>query len=469
MEKRTKIIATIGPASSDQTVIEKMVQNGMDIARLNLSHGTHREHAAVVRTIRAVERKTGKPVGILADLGGPKIRTGIIPGDAPLDLKKGDSLIFAPHGKASGREIPVTYATLATDLNPGDRLLIDDGNISVIVTSVTGDRVQTRVVEGGVLKDHKGINLPGLVLSTSAVTSKDRKDLVFAIKMRVDFIGVSFVQSAEDIDTVRNLMKKAGRIIPTVAKIERSIAIKNLDTIADAADALMVARGDLGVETPIDEVPLLQKRIIATAAKRRKPVIVATQMLESMIEHTRPTRAEVTDVSNAVFEGASCVMLSAETSIGVSPPNAVATMKKIVMTSEGSPYFLQSTYVPDENEDSIELATARAACFAADEAQAKAICVFTMTGNSARIIASQRPHTDIIAIANNEEIARRMKLYWGVRPIKISKWRSIDTMVKNGIKRAKFLGELKGKEKVVVVSGTVTAPGATNMIKILQM
>jgi pyruvate kinase len=325
------------------------------------------------------------------------------------------------------------------------------------------------VIDGGVLKDHKGINLPGLVLSTSAVTKKDEKDLAFALGAGVNFIGVSFVQSADDIARVKKLMKKAGRVVPAIAKIERAIAIKNLDEIADAADALMVARGDLGSETPIDSVPLLQKKIIATAALRRKPVIVATQMLESMIEHPRPTRAEVTDVSNAVFEGASAVMLSAETSIGANPPNAVATMKRIVVTSEESPYSPQASYVPDVNEDSIELATARAACFAADEARARAILVFTMTGNSARIVASQRPHTDIVAIAHTDEVVRLMELYWGVRPIKIPKWKSIDTMVKAGVRSAKQIGALSSGDKVVIVSGTETAPGATNMIKIIEV
>jgi len=469
MEKRTKIIATIGPASSDPTTIEKMIAGGMDVARLNLSHGTHADHAAAIRRIRALERKLGRHVGVLADLGGPKIRTGKLPHDTPLDLKKGDGVVFAPEREARGEEVPITYPELAADVGEGDRLLLDDGNIGVEVTAVSGERIHARVIDGGVLKDHKGINLPGLVLSTSAVTEKDRKDLAFALKNRVDFIGVSFVQSADDIDVVKKLMKRAGRSVPAIAKIERAVAMKNLDAIADAADAIMVARGDLGSETPIDEVPLLQKRIIATAALRRKPVIVATQMLESMIEHPRPTRAEVTDVSNAVFEGASAVMLSGETSIGCNPSNAVATMKKIVMTSEASPYSPQSTYVPDVNEDSIELATARAACFAADEAQARAILVFTMTGNSARIIASQRPHTDIIAVAHSDDVARRMKLYWGVRPLKIAKWRSIETMVKAGIRYAKQHGALRDGDKVVVVSGTETAPGATNMVKILKV
>lgn len=469
MEKKTKIIATIGPASGDQTTIEKMVASGLNVARLNLSHGTHKEHSQSIRHIRAVERKSGNHVGVLADLGGPKIRTGKIPHDAPLDLKKGDAIVFAPEREAEGDEVPITYPELAKDLNDGDRLLLDDGNIAVEVTAVSGDRIHARVIDGGVLKDHKGVNLPGLVLSTSAVTEKDEKDLAFALNAGVNFIGVSFVQSAADIDRVHKLMRKAGRTVPIVAKIERAIAVKNLDEIADAADAIMVARGDLGSETPIDQVPLMQKRMIAAAAKRRMPVIVATQMLESMIEHPRPTRAEVTDVSNAVFEGASAVMLSAETSIGVNPPNAVATMKKIVMTAEESPYSPQASYVPDASETSIELATARAACFAADEAQAQAICVFTMTGNSARIVASQRPHTGIIAIAHTDEVVRRMELYWGVHPIKIPKWKSIETMVKAGVRSAKLRRMLKDGDKIVVLSGTETAPGATNMVKIIEV
>ncbi len=467
MNKRTKIIATIGPASSHAATIESMVLNGMDVARLNLSHGTHKEHAAAIKRIRALEKKTGCHIGILADLGGPKIRTGKIPGDAPLDLKSGDLIVFAPEKIARGNEIPVTFPDLAVDLKEGDKLLLDDGNISVEVKSVEGDKIHASVIDGGVLKDHKGINLPGLVLSTSAVTKKDLKDLSFALSAKVDFIGISFVQNASDIDIVKRAMKKAGRIVPVVAKIERSIAIKNLAEIVDAADAVMVARGDLGVETPMTDVPLLQKDIIAATVSKRKPVIVATQMLESMITHVRPTRAEVTDVSNAVFESADAVMLSAETSIGINPSNAVATMKKIVMAAEESRYQPHGSYVPDAKDDTVEMATARAACFAAEEVCAKALVLFTSTGKTARLVSAQRPLVDIIATTFSDDVARRTQLYWGIKSLKIQKCASIDSMINAGLTKIRKQGIIKNGDTVVVACGTTAVAGATNMIKVL--
>lgn len=469
MDKRTKIIATIGPASSKAAIIERMVLNGMDIARLNFSHGTHKEHAAVIKRIRAFEKKSGQHVGIHADLGGPKIRTGIIPGDAPLDLKRGDAIVFAPENSARGNEIPITFPDLACDVKEGNKLLLDDGNLSVEVKSVEGDKIHAIVIDGGVLKDHKGINLPGLVLSTSAVTKKDLKDLTFALSAKVDFIGVSFVQKAEDIEIVKKVMKKAGRVVPVVAKIERSIAVKNLEEIAQAADAVMVARGDLGVETPMTEVPLLQKDIIAATLSKRKPVIVATQMLESMITHPRPTRAEVTDVSNAVFESADAVMLSAETSIGVDPPNAVSTMKKIVMAAEESRYAPHSSYLPDVEDDTVEMATARAACFAAEEVCAKVLVVFTSTGNTARLVAAQRPLVDIVATTYSDDVARRTQLYWGITSMKIPKWTSIDSMINTSLKKIRASGKIKNNDTIVVTCGNTAVAGATNIIKVLKV
>ena len=273
----------------------------------------------------------GKYIAVLADMGGPKIRTGAVPGGQPMQLAKGQRVVFAPDGKAKGGEIPISFPDLARDLKPGAVLLIDDGNISVKVTGVRGSRIEAKVVDGGPLKDHKGINLPGLVLSTSALTKKDERDLRFALSIGVDMIGLSFVQSARDIAKARSIMRRARREVPIVAKIERQIAVKRLDEIVTAADAAMVARGDLGVEIPLEQVPVVQKEIISICARQRKPVVVATQMMESMIHNPRPTRAETTDVSNAVFEGTDAVMLSAETSIGVDPVNAVKTMARIVI------------------------------------------------------------------------------------------------------------------------------------------
>ncbi|MFA5810740.1 MAG: pyruvate kinase [bacterium] len=469
MKKHTKIIATIGPASSSALVLEKMMRAGMDAARLNCSHGTHDEHTQSIALIRQAERKVGRPIAIHADLGGPKIRTGVIPGGTPIDLRQGAEVVFAPEGQARGREIPVTYAKLASDVRRGERILIDDGKISVEVLKTSAGKVVARVIDGGPLRDHKGINLPGTSLSTSAITKKDELDLKFALRAGVDSIGVSFVQGAADITRVRTLMKRFGRIVPIVAKIERGIAVTRLDEIIAETDAVMVARGDLGVETPIEEVPILQKRIIAACAVARRPVIVATQMLESMIKDMRPTRAEVTDVSNAVFEGADAVMLSAETSVGCDPANAVETMARIVEASEVSDYLPHRDYVPEDSERTVAMATARAACFAAEEACARAILVFTMTGRSARMVSSQRPCVDIAAITSSDDIARRTAFYWGVTPVKIRAWRSIDSMIEAGVAAMKARKLLKPGDAIVTVCGTATVAGATNMIKVLRV
>ncbi len=469
MKKHTKILATIGPASAGVKTLEKMMRVGMDAARLNFSHGSYDEHTATIANIREAEKKAGRPIAIHADLGGPKIRTGAMPGGAPMDLKRGDLVTFAPDGSAQRDEIPVTYPKLADDVKAGQRILIDDGKISVQVKSVSRGKITARVTDGGALHDHKGINLPDVALSTSAITKKDESDLRFALEHGVDSIGVSFVQSPSDILRVRSIMKSAGRTVPIVAKIERGVAVARLSEIVAVADGVMVARGDLGVETPIEQVPILQRRIIDTCAAWRKPVIVATQMLESMVQESRPTRAEVTDVSNAVFEGTDAVMLSEETSVGCDPTNVVATMARIAEASESSIYIPRRAYLPDENDDTVAMATARAACFAAEEARAKAILVFTMTGSSARMVSSQRPSVDIVAITASDDAARRTAFYWGVTPLKIRPWRSIETMIEAGVAAMKKEKLARPGDHIVIVCGTATAAGATNMMKVLKV
>lgn len=469
MNKRTKVLATLGPASSSPEVIARMLAAGMDIVRLNMAHGTHAEHAETIRQIRAAEQTAGLFLPIHADLGGPKLRVGVMPGGKPLALKRGDAVIFAPERTAQGGEIPVTFPKLAADVEPGVRMLLDDGNLSVEVTAVRGERIQATVVDGGFLKDHKGINLPGVTLSTDALTEKDISDLEFLLKAGVDSIGISFVQNPRDIARAREIMQRRKRPLPIVAKIERRIAVARCDEICAAADALMVARGDLGVETPMEEVPILQKRIIATGAKHRKPVIVATQMLESMVEHPRPTRAEVSDVATAVFEGADAVMLSAETSIGQNPVAAVSAMARIARAAEVSPYKPHVLYEPAADDDSVELATTRAACFAAEEARAKVICSFTMTAASARMVSAQRPPVDIIAVTEEDAIARRASMLWGVRAIRIPRWKSIDAMIENGMNALKQERLAAKGDKVVVICGTAVIPGAANVMKVVKL
>lgn len=465
MKRKTKIIATIGPASQDKKTLAKMIGAGMDIARLNFSHGDLKTHKQNILKIRKCEHASGKAIGIMADLCGPKIRTGKM---EPMRLDAGDKAVFAPEESAGNGEIPVTYPNLASDLCEGNRLLLDDGRLAAEVIEIKNGRIFTKVIDGGILSEHKGINLPGVSLSTSALTEKDVEDLVFALSMKVDFVAISFVQRAHDIQSVRKIMRREGRVVPIVAKIERQTAIRNIDTIIKEADAVMIARGDLGVETPLEKVPILQKQIIAVCAKYKRPAIVATQMLESMIEMERPTRAEVSDVANSVFDGADVVMLSAETASGRDPANAIATMSKIINASEDSSYLPHGTYDPDEDDDTSAIAITRAACFAAEEAKARAICVFTMTGRSALFISKQRPNVDVIAITNDIGAERRLSLCWGVRAVRIPPWRTIDAMTTKGVKFLKARKLIESGDRIVIVSGMATVPGATNMIKVLE-
>ena len=469
MERKTKIIATIGPASNKQETINKLAQVGMDVARLNFSHGNHKTHKENIQKIRNAEKAVGKPIAILADLCGPKIRVGVLKDSKPIALAKGQVLTFAPEGKASGNVIPVTYPELAKDVRAGDTILLDDGKISVKVTEVSGDSFKAKVIFGSQLKEHKGINLPDITLSRSPITKKDEEDLKIAIENGVDFIGLSFVQNAKDIVRARLLTSKAGHKTPIIAKIERRAALQNISAILKEADAVMIARGDIGVETPLERVPILQKQIITLGAKFHKPVIVATQMLESMIELDRPTRAEVSDVANSVFDGADAVMLSGETAAGKNPINAFETMAGIVEASEESKYSPFGTYELEDGDDTAQFATIRAACFASDEAKAKAIVVFTMTGKSALFISKQRPRSQIIAITSNSDVARRLNLYHGVIPVKMAPWKTIDSMISSGLNMLKEMHLADYNDKLVIVCGTTTTPGATNMIKILKV
>lgn len=469
MNNRTKIIATIGPASSDQKIISQMIEAGMDAARINFSHGDYKTHKENIFKIRRAEKLLNKHVGILADLGGPKIRTGRFPYGRPIELKEGNKITFAPEKEAGKNDIPITYKGLAKDVRAGNTLLLDDGKISVRTKEVKGNKIIANVISGGLLNEHKGINLPEIALSTSAITKKDADDLKFALSAGVDFIGVSFVQHKDDIKNARRIMHKEGKVLPVIAKIERKTALQNIDSIMEETDIIMIARGDLGVETPLENVPIIQKKIIGLGAKFKRPVIVATQMLESMIEMDRPTRAEVSDVANSVFDGADAVMLSAETAAGHDPVNAVKTMSKIIEASENSKYHHRGSYELDHKDDTAVTAVTRAACFAAEEAKAKAICVFTMTGKSALYISKQRPDVHVIGITDSDKTSRRLSLYYGIRPVKIPAWKAIPSMILNGINALKYAKLINKGDKIVIVCGTTTAPGATNLIKIHQV
>jgi pyruvate kinase len=413
----TKIVCTIGPASESVSRLTELTQAGMDVARLNFSHGSHSEHLKVLNNIRKSGTETGEAITILQDLSGPKIRTGVVR-NHHVELKEGQDFVFTiDEVVGDGKRVSTTYKALPKDVQKGDTILVDDGKIKMTVKSKTKTDVRCEVLNGGTLKDKKGMNLPGVRVSVSSLTEKDRDDLKFGLNNDVDYVALSFVRKAEDIRELRSLIIKEGKKgikVPIVAKIEKPEAIENIDSIIAESDVIMVARGDLGVELPPEEVPLVQKMIVRKCNEAGKPVIIATQMLESMIENPRPTRAEANDVANAVLDGADAVMLSAETSVGAYPVDAVHTMDKIIRRAE--------TIQRDRLDDGFEIvnddmfdAVARAAAVLARQLNARAIVPITHSGSTAIRISKYRPSAPILAITGRDRILRRLNLVWGVR------------------------------------------------------
>ncbi len=417
----TKIICTIGPASAEADVLVRLIEAGMDVARLNFSHGTHEEHAHVVRNLRAAADRTGEPIAILQDLGGPKIRIGRLK-DRAVFLSDGQTVTFTTEevvGDAT--RISTTYHELPADVHPGDAILLDDGNLRVQVTAVTERDVTCRVIHGGRLSEHKGMNLPGVRMSVPTLTPKDIEDLAFGLTQGVDLVALSFVRSADDVRLLRSTMERqlggtAATLPLIVAKIEKGEAVRDLEQILRVTDAVMVARGDLGVELPPEDVPMIQKHIARRCNARGIPVIIATQMLESMIGNPRPTRAEANDVANAVLDGADAVMLSAETSVGQFPVEAVETMDRIVRRAEAT---LPSHHAFEGEEirpgEEVADGVARAACLMAEQLRAKAIVAVTHSGMTAMRISRYRPHAKILAFTSDGGVVRRLNLVWGVR------------------------------------------------------
>ncbi|MBS1128737.1 MAG: pyk, partial [Nitrospirae bacterium] len=393
MPKRTKIIATIGPASSSPAVIAKLIHAGMDAARLNFSHGERKDHITRIRLIRQASISAGKPIAIIQDLQGPKLRVGNMQNDG-VALKRG-AIVTLTAKKVVGTSslISITYSRLAKDLRPGDTVLFDDGRLELRVLRRSGSGLQCKVIRGGTLKSHKGVNLPGANLTLPSLSPKDRQDILFGIGRGVDYIALSFVRSASDIEATRSFIRKAGADIPIIAKIEKPEAIRNLDEIIQAADGIMVARGDLGVEMSPEQVPLLQKLIIRACNDAEKPVITATQMLESMIENPQPTRAEASDVANAILDGTDCVMLSGETAVGKHPVQAISVMARIAVQAETS----LDPIPPDKHIGGLDESVAHAACRAAAEQHVRAIVTFTQSGSTALLVSKHRPAADIIA------------------------------------------------------------------------
>jgi pyruvate kinase len=462
--RRTKIVCTIGPASESEEILERLIVAGMDVARLNFAHGTPEEHARVIQRIRSLEAKLGKPVAILQDLPGPKIRLGDFEGGAAL-LRTGDEFVITSEpvmGTAHRAHAP--SPDFFREVRPGDTILADDGLIQLKVLASGGAEVRCQVVTGGVLRSHKGIGLPSGRLQKAALTKKDLEDLEFGIAQGVDYVATSFVRTASDLIEVRNFLGAWGAKMPIIAKLEKPEAIRNLEDILQVASGVMVARGDLAVEMSIEEVPVLQKFILRQARRYKIPVIIATQMLESMVEHPRPTRAEASDVANAILDGTDAVMLSAETATGSYPIEAVEIMTRIVLKAE--PY-LRVPPLPQTDERNFPVVASDAACRAARSLQAKAIVVFTETGGTARLISQDRPEVPVLALTPWEESRRRMALYWGVVPLLIRRRETLEEMFQEmeGLLLAE--GWVTTGDTLVILSGApMWKPGTINAIKL---
>jgi len=465
MSRRAKIVCTLGPATSSQEQIAALVDAGMDVARLNLSHGSRDDHLAVFNRVRAAADEAGRSVGILVDLQGPKIRLGTFP-DGPVRLEPGDEFVITTDDVPGTRqEASTTYKGLADDVRSGDRILIDDGNVQLDVLGVDGSRVRTLVVVGGKISNNKGINLPGVAVSAPALTTKDEADLRWGIEQGADMIAMSFVRSADDADLARKIMTEFGVRIPLMAKIEKPEAVRVLPDIVDAFDGIMVARGDLGVELPLEQVPGVQSRAITLARERARPVIVATQMLESMINAPRPTRAEVSDVASAVSAGADAVMLSAETSVGAYPVETVATMARIVTAAEA--LSLRAEHSLSRLPTTTGGAIARAATEVAAIVGARALVAFTMTGETARRMARYRSPIPLLAFTSEPSTRGQLAFTWGAETFIVPRVRHTDEMVRQVERALLELGRCVVGDKIVIVAGSPPGtPGKTNALRV---
>ncbi|MDD4994935.1 MAG: pyruvate kinase [Patescibacteria group bacterium] len=476
--KRTKIVCTIGPASEKPAVLEAMIKAGMNVARLNFSHGTHSEHRRLYKTIRAAAKRAGEPVAIVADLSGPKIRIGEVPGKG-VNLRPGDTIALSTAtDKYRDRIIPVGYKNLHKDVGPGDAILLDDGLIELEVQAVAGRVIKTRVTVGGLLTSHKGINLPTATLSVPAITDKDKKDMKLAVSLGVDYMALSFVKSAKDVydlrymirDSEKRLKNSPDHPIRIIAKIEKHEALKHIDEIIEAADAIMVARGDLGIETPAEDVPLAQKRIIEKCLDAAKPVIVATQMLESMTRNPRPTRAEVSDVANAVIDHTDAVMLSGETANGAYPVKTVETMAKIIVETEASHYddLVFKKYV--KKLQPIEEAISQSAHLLAASVGARLILVASLSGSAGRLVSRYRPELPIFVTTDDERVMHQLNLSWAVRPFMLPSCRSIEELVDRSLGYLKKNKFVKKEESIIVIAGEpVGRSGRVNLVEIREV
>jgi pyruvate kinase len=468
IQRRAKIVATLGPASNTEAVFRNLVRAGLDVARLNFSHGTYEEKQALIQMIRKVSRELGKPLCILGDLQGPKIRTSKLKDHQPVLLKAGQRITITP------RDVPgtttlvgTTFKTLAENIEQGSRILLSDGLIELRVHEVNGDDVTCEVVNGGMLGENKGINLPGIPVRVPSLTEKDDADLEFALRAGVDAIAVSFVRTAEDIRLVRNRVSAHGSETWIIAKLEKPQAIEQLDHILQVSDGIMVARGDLGVEVPPERVPAIQKHIIRKASEYRKPVITATQMLESMIDNPRPTRAEASDVANAVYDGTDAVMLSGESAVGKYPVEAVSMMSRIVQEAERT-IKEQAGYSvrPHESHLSIAETICEATAHAAEDLDLRGIALFTESGATARQLSKYHPSAPIFALSPVDVTINRLNLLWGTIPIRCAKVNSTEAMVEIAENLLQQNGFVRQKEVIAIVAGTRTKSGSTNFMRL---
>ncbi|HKB31327.1 MAG TPA: pyruvate kinase [Streptosporangiaceae bacterium] len=462
-ERRAKIVCTLGPASSG--CIGELVRAGLDVARLNLSHGSLAGHLETYRQVRSASDDVGRCVGVLVDLQGPKIRLGTF-ATGPVRLAPGDEFTITTEDVPGDRHrASTTYTGLADDVAPGDRILVDDGRVLLEVSEVRGRELRTQVIVGGMVSDHKGLNLPGVLLSVPALTDKDASDLRWALGLRADMIALSFVRSPADVEPLHKIMDEVGIRVPVIAKIEKPQAVDTLPDIVAAFDGIMVARGDLGVELPLEQVPLVQKRAIGLAREKARPVIVATQMLESMVSSPRPTRAEVSDVANAVLDGADALMLSAETSIGDYPVEAVATMARIITASEYD--FLRTTPSLIRVPTTTGGAIARAAAEVGAVVGAKALVAFTISGETARRLARYRSPIPLLAFTSEPTTRSQLALTWGVETFIVPTVRHTDDMVHQVESALLDIGRCERGDKVVMVAGSPPgSPGRTNALRV---
>lgn len=472
LSKRTKIVCTLGPTSSDAGRLREMAAAGMDVARLNFSHGSYEWHAERFQLIRALSQEIGRPISILQDLSGPKLRIGDLPAAGVELVPDGECLLSVqPFEESAIPRIPVPLPELLAALIPGKRVSLDDGQIELQVMGRQGDDVLCRVEHGGLLLPHKGIAAPSVPFSIPALTPKDMADLDFGIGLGVDWVAVSFVRRASDLTPVRDALRRAGSTAQIIAKVEKPEAVEAIDEILDASDGLMVARGDLGVEMPLFEVPIIQKDLIARCCKQGKPVITATQMLESMTRSPRPTRAEVSDVANAILDGTSAVMLSAETAMGEYPVQAVATMAAIARTTE---VHLDYEHMLEEglrsHSGSITDAISQGVAEIAADLNAAAILCSTTSGHTARMVSRMRPRMQIIAATASQATFNRLPLIWGVRPLLVPATTNTDERLAATVQGALEAGWVSPGDRVVITLGApVGTPGHTNLIKVQQI